>query len=74
MDPSELRMNLASLQRIDPFIKAIIMSSPQVSLKMNRNFGRKSVKKVKKWSRNGVITPLKRKKLWNQSVEIQDFM
>ena len=31
MDPSELRMNLASLQRIDPFIKAIIMSSPQVS-------------------------------------------
>ena len=47
MDPSELRMNLASLQRIDPFIKAIIMSSPQVSLKMNRNFGRKSVKKVK---------------------------
>ena len=32
MDPSELRMNLASLQRIDPFIKGIIMSSPQVSL------------------------------------------
>jgi len=32
MDPSELRMNLASLQRIDPFIKAIIMSSPQVAL------------------------------------------
>ena len=31
MDPSELRMNLASLQRIDPFIKGIIMSSPQVS-------------------------------------------
>ena len=33
MDPSELRMNLASLQRIDPFIKEILMSSPQVCYK-----------------------------------------
>jgi len=32
MDPSELRMNLASLQRIDPYIVGILMSSPQVAL------------------------------------------
>jgi len=32
MDPSELRMNLASLQRLDPFIAGILMSSPQVAL------------------------------------------
>ena len=47
MDPSELRMNLASLQRIDPFIKAIIMSSPQVSeanFEFLPKFGRKSAK------------------------------
>ena len=47
MDPSELRMNLASLQRIDPFIKAIIMSSPQVSeanLTKILNFGQKLTK------------------------------
>ena len=30
MDPSETRMNLASLQRIDPYIAEILMSSPQV--------------------------------------------
>ena len=31
MDDSELRMNLAALQRIDPYIKGIIDSSSQVS-------------------------------------------
>ena len=30
MDPSELRMNLASLQRIDPYIAQILMASSQV--------------------------------------------
>ena len=30
MDPSELRMNLASLQRIDPYIAHILMASSQV--------------------------------------------
>merc|ERR1711953_1483448 len=32
MDPSELRMNLTSLRRIDPYIQGILMSSPQVAL------------------------------------------
>merc|ERR1711976_453075 len=32
MDPSELRMNLTSLRRIDPYIQGILMSSPQVGL------------------------------------------
>jgi len=32
MDPSELRMNLASLQRIDPYIAHILMASSQVAL------------------------------------------
>jgi len=32
MDPCELRMNLASLQRIDPYIAGILMSSPQVAI------------------------------------------
>jgi len=32
MDPCELRMNLASIQRIDPYIEGIIMSSPQVAI------------------------------------------
>ena len=34
MDPSELRMNLTSLRRIDPYIQGILMSSPQVSLEI----------------------------------------
>ena len=34
MDPSELRMNLTSLRRIDPYIQGILMSSPQVSQKI----------------------------------------
>merc|ERR1711988_289904 len=32
MDPCELRMNLTSLQRIDPYIAGILMSSPQVAI------------------------------------------
>ena len=32
MDSSELRMNLAALQRIDPYIKTIVDSSSQVRL------------------------------------------
>ena len=34
MDPSELRMNLTSLRRIDPYIQGILMSSPQVSVEL----------------------------------------
>ena len=37
MDPCELRMNLASLQRIDPYIAGILMSSPQVSSASNQS-------------------------------------
>ena len=32
MDPSELRMNLASLQRIDPYISQILMTASRVRL------------------------------------------
>ena len=32
MDPSELRMNLASLQRIDPYISHILMAASRVRL------------------------------------------
>ena len=40
MDPSELRMNLTSLRRIDPYIQGILMSSPQVSSLSHKSISR----------------------------------